>query len=135
ATSRRMQKLLDALAAMKVQELRDPGPARSREGWERLAEVIRSDRPLPASESMAFHAHLEKVGAGPARELWAAVQAPPPLLDLGGGTGTYAKAYPGPSTVVDRPGVGELAVDLLSGIYPGDQGTALLCNVLHLFAA
>ena len=179
---RRLRRLLDALALFGAAR-RDgevfhalfheaPGPV-PEGGWGRLAEVIRSDRPLAepgvsgddAPEALGrFHAYLFETGGAPARELWEALaqfaggapaQAPGlrpqasglkprlgPLLDLGGGAGAYAEAFPGEATLVDTaavlrlsraPAARVLALDLLSGVYPGDQGVVLLSNVLHLF--
>jgi len=132
----------------------------SRNGWGRLAEVVRTDRPLPsqgvdlsASEALRrFHAHLHRAGGEAAREV-AALLAPGPLLDAGGGTGAYTAAYleahPEEGAVlVDRAEVLELAretlgplrsrVELVALDLLGDEawpraGCALLANVLHLY--
>ena len=151
-----------------------PGPVPDA-GWGRLAEVIRTDRPVAepgvsgddAPEALRrFHDYLFEAGGEPAREMWdliaqivggAPAQASGlrlqasglrpefgPLLDLGGGAGAYAAAFPGEGTLVDTaavlrlaraPRARLLALDLLSGVYPGEQGVALLANVLHLFGA
>ena len=101
--------------------------------------MIRSDVPLETSGDLRYQTHLEEAGKAPAAELWERVRAPPPLLDLGGGSGVYARAFPGPSLVADQApvlalrGGGGLALDLLADPYPAGQGTVLLCNVLHLF--
>jgi len=138
-------------------------------GWGQLAEVIRLDRPAhepgvagtgPGEALQRFHDYLFAAGREPARELWETLagaegQALPaaggawraghpigPLLDLGGGAGAYAAAFPGDATIADTPGVLALAqaprakrlpIDLLRDGYPGDQGVVLLANVLHLF--
>ena len=105
-----------------------------------------------------FHGYLFEAGAAPARELWAVVRdwasglrprasgdaldSLGPLLDLGGGAGAYSAAFPGEATLADTaavlrlsqaPRARLLAFDLLSVIYPGEQGVVLLANVLHLF--
>lgn len=169
---RRLRRLLDALAlfgfARREGELfhgllhAAPGPVPDG-GWGRLAEVIRTDCPVAepgvsgdgAPEALRrFHAYLFETGAAPARELWEALtrapgfglqasgQEPGPLLDLGGGAGAYAAAFPGEATLADTaavlrlsqaPRARLLAIDLLSGVYPGEQGVVLLANVLHLF--
>jgi hypothetical protein len=131
-----------------------------RSGWGQLAEVIRTDRPLPAAgvdgvsgeELRAFHEHLRRAGMEAAREVAERLGPGGPLLDLGGGAGTYAAAFlerhPGErAIVVDRPEVLELAraslpgaalvpLDLL-GREPWPRGAriALLANLLHLFPA
>jgi SAM-dependent methyltransferase len=130
-----------------------PGPD---VGWGRLAEVIRTDRPVPEPgvggqgdpEALRrFHAYLAEAGSEPARELWQQVQVEGPLLDLGGGTGTYASQFVqivqnGRAVLADRADVLALSpfpekqvVDLLSVGYSMTQqfGCVLLCNVLHLF--
>ncbi len=158
--ARRLRRLLDVLALFGYAR-REAGvfhalfhgvPAPVPDGgWGRLAEVIRTDRPIfepgvsgaGGQEALRrFHQYLFETGADPARELWAALQPEGPLLDLGGGSGAYSAAFPGAATLAETPAVlalsqapraRELAVDLLNGIYPGDQGVVLLCNVLHLF--
>jgi hypothetical protein len=152
---RRLGKLVDALILEGVLT-RELSPAKNPprapvpdEGWGRLAEVIRRDRPLDAAEhSDAFHAHLLQAGEAPARALaerlieWA---VPKTLLDLGGGLGAYARAFVergGEAVVIDRPEViaratpGErlrfVAGDIFD-VAPGDFGVVLLCNVLHLY--
>jgi len=159
-SARRLRRLLDALALFGIAR-REAGVfyARSHHpsapvpdaGWGRLAEVIRTDRPVAEpgisgagapDELRRFHDHLFEIGAAPARELWAALQPEGPLLDLGGGSGAWSAAFPGEATLADTPAVlalsqapraRALTLDLLNGIYPGDQGVVLLCNVLHLF--
>ena len=164
-SSRRLRRLLEALALFgfaraegEVFHARALSPAPlgpvPDAGWGRLAEVIRTDRPVAepgvsgndAPEALRrFHSYLFETGAAPARELWTVVRPGfGPLLDLGGGTGAYAAAFPGEATLVDTaavlrlsqaPRAKRLALDLLSGIYPGEQGVVLLSNVLHLFGA
>lgn len=135
-------------------------PRRSvpRAGWGRIADVIRSDRPLPSAsiagvdgdELHRFHDHLHFAGLDAAREVAERLGPGGPLLDLGGGSGVYAAAFlerhPGErAIVVDRREVLELArgrsggaelvaLDLL-GPEPWPRGAriALLANVLHLF--
>jgi hypothetical protein len=135
-------------------------PRRSLPGgaWAGLAEAIRSDRPLAGDgivgaageELRRFHEHLWTAGASAAREVAERLGPRGPLLDLGGGAGTYAAAFlaanPRESaTVVDRPAVlelareavpaaGRLALDLLGdGAWPAGARVALLANVLHLY--
>jgi hypothetical protein len=117
-----------------------------REGWGRLAEVIRSDRPLPAGELDAFHAHLAEIGKEPARALAARLiewAEPKTLLDLGGGVGTYARAFAergGRATVIEKkeviaraePGVEFREADIFT-VEESGFGVVLLCNVLHLY--
>jgi SAM-dependent methyltransferase len=132
------------------------------EGWGRLAQVVRTDRPLPsegvdATVSAAlrrFHAHLRTAGIEAAREI-AALLGPGPLVDAGGGTGAYTaaylEAYPTERAVLlDRPEVLELADEALAplagrvelvaldllGSEPWPRGgCALLANVLHLYGS
>ncbi len=132
-----------------------PRPDVVREGWGRLAEVIRGDRPLPLDDDpTAYHHHLVRAGAEAARELAALVVAPS-LLDLGGGAGTYTEAFldahPGAiATLVDAPEIVVLArahlarfgdrVHYVAGdaraVEVGDgHAIALLANVLHLHEA
>jgi hypothetical protein len=131
-----------------------------RDGWGRLADVIRADRPLPGGavdalsgdELRRFHDHLRLAGREAAGEVAELLAPGGPLLDLGGGAGTYAAAYldryPGEhAIVVDRPNVVELAraavpraqlvpLDLLGpDRWPRGARIALLANVLHLFRA
>ncbi len=153
APTRRMRKLLDAVALFGLTG-GEPDPAVRRGGWGSLAEVIRSDRPLPEDRDSLerFHAHLLEAGAEPARELWQVLPVEGPLLDLGGGAGSYTAAYlaafPGQqATIADRPEVLRLArapgarlldVDLLNMStppVPAGQGAVLLANVLHLFGS
>ena len=64
-----------------------------REGWGRLAEVMRADRPLSlGADPTAFHHHLLRAGADSAREV-ARLVTGTKLLDLGGGAGTYTAAF------------------------------------------
>ena len=146
--TRRLDKLRAAMKALGV-DANDLPPDKPLPpgGWGSLAEVIRSDRPLPedAASLERFHAHLLEAGAAPARELWQVVRAHGPLLDLGGGTGAYTKAFleahPGAEAVLaDKREVLRLAhvpgstlreVDLLN-ISKTAARTVLLANVLHL---
>jgi hypothetical protein len=166
----RLRRLLDALALFGLarragevfhamfHEAEAVAPAVPEGGWGRLAQVIRTDIPLPEpgvggegdeDALRRFHSYLLAAGAGPARELWAGLlPASGPLLDLGGGAGAYTAAFLGAhpgerATLADTPGVLALArvpeaeilpLDLLNiPSYPGGQGTVLLANVLHLF--
>jgi hypothetical protein len=131
-----------------------------REGWGLLARVLRDDRPLATAaidgaageELRRFHQYLKEAGAGAASEVARMLGPRGPLLDLGGGAGSYSAAFleqhPGErAIVVDRPAVLELtgasvpgaelvALDL-QGPAPWPRGArvALLANVLHLFPA
>lgn len=123
-----------------------------RAGWGLLADVIRSDRPLPLEHGRGYHDHLVAAGAAAAREL-APLLAGDSLLDLGGGAGTYTAAYldahpHARATIVDAPDVIELAKENLARFadrvtfVAGDarqshapHDVALLANVLHLHGA
>ncbi len=125
-----------------------------REGWGRLAEVIRANRPLPLDpDPRGYHAHLVRTGGETARAL-APILGGASLLDLGGGAGTYTAAvldaHPAATAMlVDAPAVIPLARAHLARfgdrvqLVAGDartaplgigHGTALLANVLHLHA-
>ena len=151
--TRRLRKLHEAMRVLGVDPRALP-PDRpvAPGGWGSLAEVIRTDQPLPeeAASLERFHTHLLEVGAAPARELWQLLPARGPLLDLGGGAGAYTRAFlearPGEqATIADRPEVLKLAqapgatllpLDLLniSQQPPADSyATVLLANLLHLF--
>jgi len=161
---RRLAALLDALCldgtlrrdgtGFTLGTLPPPAPPIPAQAWGRLAEVLRSDRPLELpDESPAFHEHLQRANAGPARRLWERVPVVGPLLDLGGGIGTFTApflhAHPdATATLVDRAGVCALAAPLLAGfgdrarLVAGDLlsttpgggfGAVLLANVLHLY--
>ena len=152
APTRRLRKLHEAMAVLGIDPAAlPPDRPMASGGWGSLAEAIRADRPLPEDPGSlaAFHAHLHEIGEEPARELWRRL-APlrGPLLDLGGGTGAYTKAFlaqfPGETAILaDRPEVLALAhvparaallpLDLLNMQPPGGQGIVLLANVLHLF--
>ena len=150
APSRRLSKLHAAMRVLGVDpEALPPDPPVAPGGWGSLAEVIRSDRPLPEDRASLerFHAHLLEIGAAPARELWQRLPVPGPLLDLGGGAGAYTKAFlearPGEqATLADRPEVLRLAqapgatllgADILNISHNIRYNAALLANVLHLF--
>lgn len=123
-----------------------------REGWGRLAEVIRTNQPLSIGPDVrGYHEHLLRAGAETAREL-APLLRPGRLLDLGGGAGAYTAAvldaHPAATcTLVDAADVIALAhehlarfgdrVRLVAGdarTAPIGEGhtTALLANVMHL---
>ena len=144
----RLRALLNVLRLEGIDRAPPPRP-QPPHGWGRLAEVIRTGRPLPEPREAlaAFHQHLRTAGAEAAREL-AVLLGAGPLLDLGGGTGAYTAAYlaahPGEAaTLADRaevlalpgapPEAVKLECNLLNVIYPEDQGVVLLANVLHLF--
>lgn len=148
----RERALVAALAQAGV-ELAGPPPAVEelpREGWGRLAEVIRAGRPLPIPDLRGYHAHLIRAGADAAREL-APLLAGRSLADLGGGGGVYSAAFldahdGATATVVDADEVLAFARDHLARFgaraafvagdardpLAGTYGAALLANVLHL---
>ncbi|HEY4178088.1 MAG TPA: class I SAM-dependent methyltransferase [Kofleriaceae bacterium] len=162
----RLMKLLDALVALGVLT-RDGEPYKLGtlpprdslaptldEGWGRLPEVIRTDRPLKSPEGELlgrYHHHLLAAGATAAREV-ASLLGANRVLDIGGGAGAYARAFlehdaEARVTIVDRADVIELAraalpsdrVDLVAGEFTASSahvGTgfdvALLANVFHL---
>jgi hypothetical protein len=146
---RRLQALLDVLrleGLFTSSPRRPPGNVPA-EGWGRLAEVIRTNRPLDAAAHLGeFHAHLAEAGADPARTLAERlVTLGPTLVDLGGGFGIYARAFAargGAAIIVDREevlarapaadNVRFVAGDLFTADLP-TASTALLCNVLHLY--
>jgi SAM-dependent methyltransferase len=172
AASHRLRALLDVLAALGALGCeRSAGapprfasvaavpacPVIARAGWGLLADVIRSDRPLPPETDAAaggvrrLHRHLATAGAAAAAELVAALGAAS-LLDLGSGAGAYSRAFldanpAGQATLVDTREILDLAVEhlgplaararLVAGdaaeIDAGDgHGAALLANLLHL---
>ncbi len=129
-----------------------PCPEIVREGWGRLADVMRADRPLPLpADPTAYHQHLVRAGADSAREV-ARLIGGSSLLDLGGGAGAYTAAFldahPGAAaTLIDADDILALARDHLARfenrvrLVAGDArevavaaevSTALLANVLHL---
>jgi hypothetical protein len=134
-----------------------PHPVVMRAGWGLLAEVIRSDRPLPmdadADAQRRFHDHLASAGAAAAHELVRHL-GNTSLLDLGAGAGAYSAAFlaehpTARATLVDTHEVLALAVERLGPLaararfiagegssveVSGDHGAALLANVLHLHA-
>ena len=90
-----------AYAAPPVLPPRPPAPPP--QGWGRLAEALREDRPqgdanLPEAgpELTAFHQHLARTGTAPARELAATLARElgpgERFLDAGGGQGAYTAA-------------------------------------------
>ena len=121
----------------------------TRDGWGRIAEVIRSDRPLPLEQGRGYHDHLVAAGGAAARELASHLEGES-LLDLGGGAGTYTEAFldahpTARATLVDAPEVIALARDRLArfgdrvALVAGDarddhprHAIVLLANVLHL---
>jgi hypothetical protein len=150
---RRLRALIGALACegLLAPDASPPHVPVPDDGWGRLAEVIRSDRPLDAKKhERSFHEHLAQVGEAPARELAARLMEwaePPTLLDLGGGLGTYARAFVergGSAVVIDCPDVIAHAapaarLEWVAGdifeIERAGFGVVLLCNVLHLYGA
>lgn len=165
---RRLRRLLDLLAALgDLARTRDrfvtvrvpPRPVVPRTGWGQIADVIRTDTPLPAPDwptLQRMHAHLVAAGAPAAQELAHEVLAGhAALLDLGGGGGAYARAHVAASaehraTLVDvdevvglaREQLAELgdrvrfiAGDIRAVLLGEDHDVALLANVLHLHDA
>lgn len=136
-------------------EIVPPCPVVARAGWGLLAEVIRSDRPLPAEEGSdavrRLHEHLARAGAEAAQELVGSL-GDTSLLDLGAGAGAYSQAFlaahPGArATLVDRHEVLALAAGWLGPLagrarfvegdaaavdLGGGHGAVLLANLLHL---
>lgn len=156
--TRRMRALLAVLDALDVWRDPPPRPDVPPDGWGRLAEVLRTDRPLaidPAIEPR-YQQHLLAASAPAAAELVARLPAwlgrePRSLIDLGGGAGAYTAAfldaYPdATATLVDRADVVALAREELARFgarvrfVDGDarevvvarHDVALLANVLHL---
>ncbi len=126
-----------------------------REGWGRLAEVMRRDQPLPLGADLsAFHHHLLRAGADSAREV-ARLVTGTKLLDLGGGAGTYTAAYldahpAATATLVDFADAIALAHahlarfgdrvrfvigDAREVTLEEDHDVVLLANLLHLHGA
>ena len=123
-----------------------------REGWGRLAEVMRSDRPLAlGADPTPYHQHLLRAGADSAREL-ARLVTGTKVLDLGGGAGAYTAAFldahpAATATLVDFAEVLALArvhlarfedrVRLVTGdarhaVLADDHDVVLLANLLHV---
>ena len=124
--TRRMRALLAVLDALDVWRDPPPRPDVSPDGWGRLADVLRTDRPLaidPALETR-YQQHLLAASAPAAAELVARLPAwlgrePRSLIDLGGGAGAYTaaflEAWPAASaTLVDRADVVALAREQLA---------------------
>lgn len=124
--TRRMRALLAVLDALDVWRDPPPRPEVPADGWGRLAEVLRRDRPLaidPALETR-YQEHLLAASAPAARELVARLPAwlgrePRSLIDLGGGAGAYTaaflEAWPAATvTLVDRAEVVALAREQLA---------------------
>ncbi len=123
-----------------------------REGWGRIADVIRTNQPLSLlPDPRGYHAHLVRAGRDTARAL-ASLLGGATLLDLGGGAGTYTAAIleadpQTTATLVELPAILPLAREHLGAfgdrvrfvegdarrIALGDgHAVALLANVLHL---
>jgi hypothetical protein len=170
---RRLRALLDVLVALGyMARTRDcyrvvripERPVVARAGWGLLADVIRSDKALPVegwATEKRMHEHLLAAGATAAAELTQmiddvlrhdAAARERALLDLGGGAGTYSRAWlaahpSARATLVDYAEVVGLAREHLaahgdriafiaSEIRAAQLGdghdVALLANVLHL---
>lgn len=137
------------------------GPVLPEYGWGRLAQVIRTDRPLGEIESsehmsdtnIRLHDHLFEIGYPVARWLWeCAGISSGHLLDIGSGSGAYSAAFlemhgDARATLVDREEVLELARYRLRNHanrarfeprdafkpVPGEYDVVLLANMLHLY--
>lgn len=141
----------DRIARAEVPE----APEVVREGWGKLAEVIRANQPLSMGPDLrGYHEYLFAAGGETARAV-APLLPRGPLADLGGGAGAYTAAvldaHPeSAATLVDAPDVIALAREHLARFgdrvrfVAGDartaaidepHGTALLANVLHLHDA
>jgi SAM-dependent methyltransferase len=171
----RLRALLDVLVAFGwLERTRDryvtksvPAPTVvARGGWGLMADVIRSDRALPVdgwATEKRMHEHLAVAGAPAAQELAHMIDDVlrhgeshgDVLLDLGGGAGTYARAWleAAPAhraTLVDyaevvglaREHLGPLAErtsfvasDIRTALLDDTYDVALLANVLHLHDA
>lgn len=150
--TRRFRRLLEVVQAAGAMEAVPARVEVVREGWGRLAEIIRRDEPLEveAETRRAYHQHLVREGEAAARELVARM-GDGPLVDLGGGAGVYARAFVERgegerATLIDEAEVVALArevvderVRLVAGdaraapeVEAGTYGVALLSNVLHL---
>ncbi len=120
-----------------------------RTGWGLIAEIIRSDRPLPLESGRSYQEHLVRAGAEAAREL-APLLAGGSLLDLGAGAGTYTEAFldahpQSTATLVDTAEVIAFAAERLRrfgdritfiagdarDVFP-KHDTVLVANLLHL---
>jgi 3-hydroxy-5-methyl-1-naphthoate 3-O-methyltransferase len=173
---RRLRPLLDLLVALGwLGRLRDRYVTRSvparpvvaRAGWGLMADVIRRDRPLPVlgwATEKRMHEHLAASGAAAAQELAHVIDdvlrqhgesRGDGLLDLGGGAGTYTRAWLEAATghratLVDYAEVVGLARthlaalsdrarfvagDIRAVLLPEDHDVVLLANVLHLHGA
>ncbi|MBN1843963.1 MAG: methyltransferase domain-containing protein [Deltaproteobacteria bacterium] len=137
------------------------GPVLPEYGWGRLAQVIRTDRPLGEIESsehmpdtnVRLHDHLFEIGYPAARRLWeCAGISSGHLLDIGSGSGAYSAAFlemhgDAKATLVDREEVLEMARYRLRNranrarFEPRDAfkpvsvqyDVVLLANMLHLY--
>lgn len=161
---RRLGALLDALCidgavrrtgpVFQLGEL-GPTPRVAQAGWGQIAEVLRTDRPLPEPELEPYQAHLARAGAATAAEFATHyASGARSLVDLGGGVGTYTAAWLAARSdtealLIDHPAVIALAAPRLAHLRPrvawhaGDlletdlghaHDVALLANVLHLHA-
>ncbi len=150
-------RLRPLVRALRKEGLLDPAAALSAaarvsdEGWGRLGEVIRRDRPLDTTAyTCSWHEHLSQAGEAAAKELapWLfELDSSHTLLDLGGGLGTYARPFAalgGRATVVDRSEIVAQAKSAAGVTFVADDifhtdldgfGVVLLSNVLHLYGA
>jgi hypothetical protein len=142
--TRRERILISALKRDGGERTHAPVPP---EGWGRMVEVMRSDRPLLLDVRPEYHAYLAAAGREPAMKLAPRLaREGKKLLDLGGALGTYARAFVeagGESAVVvDRqevPPAPVAGVDFVKGdLFTCERegfDVVLLCNVLHLYGA
>lgn len=128
-------------------------------GWLFLSDVLRSGRPLPEDDSPAFREALyrwldakrpERVAAVVERVVERAPAERPHVLDVGGGSGVYARAFAARGcrvTLLDRPetirhvrgafglesvrGLTLVAGDFAAGLPPGPFDAVLVADVLH----
>lgn len=122
-----------------------PAPEPVHGDWAQLPTILRSDTPL--TYPVRYHDYLDDAGRKAAASLWASLASEPgdTLLDIGGGLGTYARAFlearpGGEATLVEVPTIAARVepnprLRVVNGPYPVDTGPAdvvLLANVLHM---
>lgn len=152
--TKKLRALRDVLVAIGAIDHPPPRPNVPRDGWGRMAEVIRGNRALDVEGGeieLRYHEHLLRAGRAAAVALAAELPSGS-LVDLGGGAGAYTRAYleahaGARSTLCDFHEVLALArrelgafgdrVRFVSGdasCAPIGEGhdVALLANLLHL---
>jgi precorrin-6B methylase 2 len=167
---RRLQRLLDLLVAEDVlSDSADRGPPcyqlatvppeenAPAGDWDRIADVVSSDKPLELSpDCLAGHlSYVANKGEVAAPILWSALQPVPAgrLLDIGGGLGAYSIAHldrhpQNSATLADLPEVVGLFKQTTAATIPhlvpksidaralsleAEYDIVLLANLLHLF--